>query len=116
MAPAHPKPLRLEYDEAIAMAIRDMEDDSVPSIAEAARKHNVAYTTLRDHLKGNGSQVSRDVKGLKQSKGQGKGLLLHINRMDDSGFCLRPEMIGVCTNYILSRIHSDLDKPPVAQW
>jgi hypothetical protein len=100
MVSSSPKRSRLECDKTIALAIRDLEDSAVSSVSEAARKHNVADTTLCDRMKGNSTLFSRQVQGLRLGGGRGRGPLVHVDRVDNSGFPLRPEMIDVCPNYV----------------
>ncbi len=87
-----------ERNAKIQMAILNLQAKKFANVAEAARQHGVAESTLRDRLQGRGTLASRPVRGRLLTDNEELGLCLHLDQMDDNGFPLRPEMLEACAN------------------
>ncbi len=101
---------RAEVEKRLEAAKKSFQDGKIPTVAQAARDHNVNKGQLRNRLKGIGPRSDRPVNNKRLTDAQELGLCLHIDKMDNIGFPLRFEAIEASTNSILRLARDDPDQ------
>jgi hypothetical protein len=112
-------PSQPDDEDKLTDAKKDILDDVIATVAEAARTHGVKEWILRAQLKGRGPRSSHPVHGKRLDNDWELGLLLNLKKMDDIGFPLQPEAIAANANMILQRNHcghASRPKPVSEKW